>query len=74
MPHAFDLIRKVLLRQVPPRAALWGFLNKLNWKLGTGNRRYEFECLYLEHPDPRDYKTRDYEHEKYRSTLECVLK
>ena len=53
MTHAFDLIRKVLLRQVPPRAALWGFLNKLNWKLGTGNRRYEFECLYLEHPDPR---------------------
>jgi hypothetical protein len=52
MTHAFDLIRKVLLRQVPPRAVLWGLLNKLNWKLGTGNRRYEFERLYLERPDP----------------------
>jgi 2-polyprenyl-3-methyl-5-hydroxy-6-metoxy-1,4-benzoquinol methylase len=74
MTTAFDLIRKVLLRQVPPRAVLWGLLNTLNRNLRTGNRRYEFERLYLEHPDPWDYKTRDYEHDKYRSTLECVLK
>jgi 2-polyprenyl-3-methyl-5-hydroxy-6-metoxy-1,4-benzoquinol methylase len=74
MTHAFVLIRKVVSRQVPSRALVWALLNKLNWKIGTGNRRYEFENLYLEHPDPWNYKTSDYEHEKYRSTLECVLK
>ena len=74
MTHAFVLICKVLLRELPSRALLWVLLNKLNWKLGTGNRRFEFEYLYLEHPDPWNYKTSDYEHEKYRFTLECVLK
>jgi 2-polyprenyl-3-methyl-5-hydroxy-6-metoxy-1,4-benzoquinol methylase len=74
MTTAFDLIRKVLLRQVPPRAVLWGLLNTLNRNLGTGNRRFEFERLYLEYPDPWDFKTRDYEYDKYRATLECVLK
>jgi 2-polyprenyl-3-methyl-5-hydroxy-6-metoxy-1,4-benzoquinol methylase len=74
MTRAFVLIRKVFLRQVPSRALLWALLNKLNWKLGTGNRRFEFECLYVERPDPWNYKTSDYEHEKYRFTLECVLK
>lgn len=74
MTTAFSLVRKALRREVPPRVLIWGLLNTLNRNLKTGNRRFEFERLYLEHADPWSYKTDEYEGDKYRRTLECVLK
>lgn len=74
MTTAFSLIRKVLSRDVPPRAVLWGFLNTLNRNLRTGNRRFEFERLYLENNDPWNYKTSEYERNKYQRTLDAILK
>jgi SAM-dependent methyltransferase len=72
MTTAFSLIRKVLSCEVPPRALLWGLLNTLNRNLNTGNRRYEFERLYLENADPWGYDSGEYEQDKYRRTLDYI--
>lgn len=74
MTTAFNLLHKVLAGEVRPRVLVWGLLNTVNRNFGTGNRRFEFERLYLEHPDPWNYRTTEYEHEKYRRTLDLVLK
>jgi SAM-dependent methyltransferase len=66
---AFSLIRKVFRDEVPPRILIYGVLNKLNYILNTGNRRWEFERLYLEHGDFWNYHCSEYEQEKYRRTL-----
>ncbi len=73
MTTAFGLIAKVLARQVPPRALLFGLLNKLNFLARTGNRRFEFERLYLENPDPWEFHSSPYERRKYERTLACAL-
>lgn len=73
MTTAFRLIAKVLSFQVPPRVLIWGLLNKLNYLSRTGNRRYEFERLYLETPDPWNYYFSPYERQKYERTLACAL-
>jgi 2-polyprenyl-3-methyl-5-hydroxy-6-metoxy-1,4-benzoquinol methylase len=74
MTTAFELIAKTLSGRVPPRVLVWGFLNTLNRSLRTGNRRFEFERLYLEHPDPWSYLTSAYERRKYERVLACALK
>jgi ubiquinone/menaquinone biosynthesis C-methylase UbiE len=74
MTTAFGLIAKTLSGQVPPRVLVWGLLNTLNRSLRTGNRRFEFERLYLEHADPWNYHSSPYEHEKYERVLACALK
>ena len=74
MTTAFKLIGKALSGQVPPRVLVWGFLNTVNRSLGTGNRRFEFERLYLETPDPWNYQSSDYERRKYEHVLGCALK
>ncbi len=38
------------------------------------DRRFEFETLYAENPDPWDYLTSGYEERKYRRTLEAALR
>ena len=38
------------------------------------DRRFEFEKLYAENPDPWDYLTSGYEERKYRRTLEAALR
>jgi 2-polyprenyl-3-methyl-5-hydroxy-6-metoxy-1,4-benzoquinol methylase len=74
MTTAFGLVAKVLSFRVPPRALVWGLLNTINRSLRTGNRRFEFERLYLEHPDPWSYKTSAYELGKYRHALAVAEK
>jgi 2-polyprenyl-3-methyl-5-hydroxy-6-metoxy-1,4-benzoquinol methylase len=74
MTTAFKLIGKALSGKVPPRVLVWGLLNTVNRSLGTGNRRYEFERLYLETPDPWNYQSSEYERRKYEYVLACVLK
>ena len=51
-----------------------GLMNKLNYVFRTGNRRFEFERLYLESPDPWNYRSSTYERDKYQRVLECVLR
>jgi SAM-dependent methyltransferase len=70
----FLLFRRVLSSELPPRALLWGLLNKLNFLLKTGNRRYEFERLYIECGDAWNYRTSSYEQEKYQCALAAALK
>lgn len=74
MTTAFKLIAKTLSGLVPPRVLVWGLLNTLNRSLGTGNRRFEFERLYLESPDPWNYRSSPYERQKYERVLACALK
>jgi protein-L-isoaspartate O-methyltransferase len=74
MTTAFKLIGKALSGKVPPRVLVWGLLNTVNRSLGTGNRRFEFERLYLETPDPWNYQTSEYERRKYEYVLACALK
>ena len=74
MTTAFKLIAKTLSGQVPPRVLVWGLLNTLNRSFGTGNRRFEFERLYLENPDPWNYRLSPYERQKYERVLACALK
>ena len=74
MTTAFKLIGKALSGRVPPRVLVWGLLNSVNRSLGTGNRRFEFERLYLESPDPWNYQSSDYERRKYEYVLACALK
>jgi 2-polyprenyl-3-methyl-5-hydroxy-6-metoxy-1,4-benzoquinol methylase len=74
MTTAFGLIAKTLSGQVPPRVLVWGLLNTLNRSFRTGNRRFEFERLYLEHTDPWNYHSSPYEHQKYERVLACALK
>src|SRR5882762_1025099 len=74
MTTAFKLIAKTLSFKVPPRVLVWGFLNTINRSLGTGNRRFEFERLYLENPDPWNYRSSEYERRKYERVLACALK
>jgi 2-polyprenyl-3-methyl-5-hydroxy-6-metoxy-1,4-benzoquinol methylase len=45
----------------------------LHYLSKTGNRRFEFERLYLEHQDPWNYRDSLYEQEKYQRTLSCAL-
>lgn len=73
MTTAFKLIAKVLSLQVPPRALIFGLLNKINYWGKTGNRRFEFERLYLESPDPWDYQASPYERQKYERSLARAL-
>jgi 2-polyprenyl-3-methyl-5-hydroxy-6-metoxy-1,4-benzoquinol methylase len=74
MTTAFKLIAKTLSGLVPPRVLVWGLLNTLNRSFGTGNRRFEFERLYLESPDPWNYRSSPYERQKYERVLACALK
>jgi 2-polyprenyl-3-methyl-5-hydroxy-6-metoxy-1,4-benzoquinol methylase len=74
MTTAFRLITKALSFQLPPRVLLWGLLNTLNRSFRTGNRRFEFERLYLENPDPWNYHSSPYERQKYERVLACALK
>src|SRR6267378_6347989 len=74
MTTAFGLIAKTITFQVPPRVLIWGLLNRLNRSLRTGNRRFEFERLYLENPDPWNYHSSEYERRKYERVLACALK
>lgn len=73
MTTAFKLIAKALSGKVPPRVLVWGLLNTVNRSLGTGNRRYEFERLYLESPDPWNYQSSAYERRKYERVLAGAL-
>lgn len=74
MTTAFKLLGKALSGKVPPRVLVWGLLNTVNRSLGTGNRRFEFERLYLENPDPWNYQSSAYERRKYEYVLACALK
>src|SRR6266700_2501191 len=74
MTTAFKLIAKVMSFRLPPRALIFGLLNKTHYLLKTGNRRFEFERLYLENPDPWDCESGLYEHDKYERTFACALK
>jgi 2-polyprenyl-3-methyl-5-hydroxy-6-metoxy-1,4-benzoquinol methylase len=74
MTGALKLFIDVLALRAPPRALIWGLLNKTHFVLRTGNRRYEFERLYLETEDPWHYRTSTYERQKYEFTLAEILK
>ena len=73
MIGASKLFAKVLMRRLPPKALLYALLNKLNRWSGTGNRRFEFERLYLESTDPWNFLGSPYEHRKYAHTLTQIL-
>src|SRR6266436_5956439 len=74
MTTAFKLIGRTLSFKVPGRVLIWGLLNTINRSLRTGNRRFEFERLYLENPDPWNYYSSQYERQKYERVLACALK
>lgn len=74
MKSGIQLIGNVLLRRTPPRALFWALLNVAHRVLKTGNRRYEFERLYAENPDPWDYRSREYEQRKYGRVLDTALR
>jgi len=71
MTAALNFFGKVL--KPTARGLFWAFLNKTNFVLRTGNRRFEFERLYLKNRDPWGYLTNAYEREKYQRTLSCLL-
>jgi SAM-dependent methyltransferase len=73
MARVFMLIRDVLAGRIPLRRLTWGILNRFHLSLHTGNRRFEFERLYLAEDDPYGYARSEYEKSKYRVTLERVL-
>jgi len=73
MTHAFDLLTKIVTAKVPPRTLGIAILNKLHCWLRTGNRKYEWERLYLENADPFEYQSSAYERRKYERTLETIL-
>lgn len=73
MIAALRLLADALTLRTPPRALLYGLLNKLNYLSRTGNRRFEFERLYLEQEDPWNYRTSEYEERKYRHVLDVAL-
>jgi 2-polyprenyl-3-methyl-5-hydroxy-6-metoxy-1,4-benzoquinol methylase len=73
MSGALRLLADALTLRTPPRALLWGLLNKLNYLSRTGDRRYEFERLYLADPDPWNYRTSDYEDAKYRRVRDRAI-
>lgn len=72
MSGALELIGRSLRGEVPPRALFFGLLNRVNYYLRTGDRRYEFERLYLDREDPWNYLSSDYEIAKYQRTLDTI--
>jgi 2-polyprenyl-3-methyl-5-hydroxy-6-metoxy-1,4-benzoquinol methylase len=52
---------------------LYALLDKLNRAFHTGNKRFEFERLYLEHGDPWNFRNSAYEQRKYERTLARIL-
>jgi SAM-dependent methyltransferase len=74
LSRALRLWLKALTFRVPIRALRYRLLNKINYLDQSGNHRYDFERRYLENPDPWNYNSSQYEIEKYRLTLEAVLK
>ena len=55
MTRVFNLLARTLRRETPPRMLLYAAMNKLHCWLKTGNRRYEFNRIFLQDADPRDY-------------------
>src|SRR6516164_5100154 len=74
MKSAFNLIGRALAGKLPARVISWGLLNMLNRSFRTGNKRFEFERLHLENPDPWQYYSSAYERQKYERTLACTIK
>src|SRR5262249_2966819 len=72
--RASELAGKVLLHRVPPRALWWRIANKFTHMLQAENRRYEFELLYIDNPDPWNYLCSPYERGKYDHALARTLK
>ncbi|HEX5280737.1 MAG TPA: SAM-dependent methyltransferase [Micropepsaceae bacterium] len=58
---------------MPPRALRYALLNQVKRWFKTGDKRFEFERLYLENPDPWDLRSCAYEREKYRRTLDKIV-
>jgi 2-polyprenyl-3-methyl-5-hydroxy-6-metoxy-1,4-benzoquinol methylase len=70
----FGLISKVACGKVPPRALLYGVLNIFNMAFRTGNQRFAFDRIYLEHGDVWSYRTSPDERVKYDLILSMVLR
>ncbi|MGA7713411.1 MAG: class I SAM-dependent methyltransferase [Rhizomicrobium sp.] len=73
MTTVFKLFAKVLQRQLPPKILIYSALNKTNYLLKTGNRRFEFERLYLEDADLWNFRSSSYEQRKCELTIARVL-
>jgi SAM-dependent methyltransferase len=73
MIRVLKLLNSVIKGHVPVRALGYGLLNKLHYLIKSGNRRFEFERLYLDRPDPWNYSTSSYENSKYKKTLDVAL-
>jgi 2-polyprenyl-3-methyl-5-hydroxy-6-metoxy-1,4-benzoquinol methylase len=67
------LIGQVVAGRLPRQALSYSMLNKLNSWLRTGSKRYEFERLYLENPDPWDFVGSSYEQQKYERIRARIL-
>jgi protein-L-isoaspartate O-methyltransferase len=74
IPTKFGLISKVARGKVPPRVLLYGVLNIFNKAFRTGNRRFAFDRIYLEHGDVWSYRTSPDERVKYDLILSTVLR
>jgi 2-polyprenyl-3-methyl-5-hydroxy-6-metoxy-1,4-benzoquinol methylase len=72
--NKLSVLWKVAGGSVPPRVLLYAALGLFNKVFRTGNRRFEFEWLYLEHGDVWSYRTRPEERIKYDSILEMALR
>jgi 2-polyprenyl-3-methyl-5-hydroxy-6-metoxy-1,4-benzoquinol methylase len=74
MIRAFDLLRRTLAGEVPPRMLLYAVMNKAHCWLKTGNRSYEFNRIFLQDANPWRYQSSPYERRKYERTMERVLR
>ena len=64
------------LARTPAGAKAWLYarLDQRAQRRDPPDRRFEFEKLYAENPDPWDYLTSGYEERKYRRTLDAALR
>lgn len=72
MIHAFKLIARVVQGQAPFRALLYETAGKFHRLTKSGNRRFEFERLFIEGGDPWNYQSDSCELRRYSRTLDSV--
>jgi hypothetical protein len=73
MTHPFDLLARTLRREAPLRMLLYAGTNKVHCWLKTGDRRHEFNRIFLQDADPWDYAASPCERRKDARTLEAIL-
>ncbi len=74
LARAVAAVRAAARNPAVARAWIYPLLERRDLRRFPTSRRFEFEKLYAEKPDPWDYLTSGYEDRKYRRTLEAALR